>query len=113
MQFAEMLKIETNGKKFEYGTEIPNVIKEWLEEDDHEAFLLIKGQNYEKELKNKITILCSEPVEFFFYKSLIQNCYAYRLWGANHIETFHTDLSPEVIKELLEDKEAMSAAKHV
>ena len=57
MQFAEMLKIETSGTKFKYGTELPNVITEWLEEDFHEAFLLIKGQNYDKDLKNKITIL--------------------------------------------------------
>ena len=48
MQFAEMLKIETSGTKFKYGTELPNVITEWLEEDFHEAFLLIKGQNYDK-----------------------------------------------------------------
>ena len=80
MQFTEMLKIDTAGTKFKYGTEIPNVITEWLEEDFHEAFLLIKGQNYDKELKNKITPLGFKTVAMF-YKSLIHQCYSYRLGG--------------------------------
>ena len=112
MQFSEMLKIDTAGTKFKYGTEIPNVITEWLEEDFHEAFLLIKGQNYDKELKNKITILGFKTVAMF-YKSLIQKCYAYRLGGEHHMDTFHTDLSLEVVKELLEDKEDMTAAENM
>ena len=109
IQFAKMIKVEVQGiPNFKYGSEIPDSVLEWLDETWQEAFLLTRGQNYEKALKQ-----VSESIGFntiaLFYKALIKSCYAYRLGGEQKLDTFHVHLPIEVVRELLDDKEAMEA----
>ena len=107
IQYAKMIKAEVQGiPNFKYGSEIPEVIHEWLDETWQEAFLLTRGQNYEKDLKQ-----VSERIGFntiaLFYKALIQSCYVYRLGGEHKLDTFHVHLSMEEVGDLIADKEAM------
>ena len=92
IQYAKMIKAEVQGiPNFKYGSEIPEVIHEWLDETWQEAFLLTRGQNYEKDLKQ-----VSERIGFntiaLFYKTLIKSCYVYRLDGQKQIR--HLPCSP-------------------
>ena len=107
IQYAKMIEAEVQGiPNFKYGSEIPDSVLEWLDETWQEAFLLTRGQNYEKALKQ-----VSESIGFntiaLFYKALIKSCYAYRLGGEQKLDTFHVHLPIEVVRDLLDDKEAI------
>ena len=98
-----MMNIEVQGLKFKWGGEIPEKVKEWLDEAWYEAFKLPRGQNYEKALGPTVKQLGFSKVADFF-KALIQKCYSLRLGGEHNMHTFHTDLSIDIVRELLADK---------
>ena len=103
IQFSKMMNIEVQGLKFKWGGEIPEKVKEWLDEAWYEAFKLLRGQNYEKALGPTVKQLGFSKIADFF-KALIRKCYSLRLGGEHNMHTFHTDLSIDIVRELLADK---------
>ena len=57
IQFSKMMKAEVAGTSFKWGGAIPACVLEWLDEEWQEAFLLLRGQNYEKPLKQVLLLL--------------------------------------------------------
>ena len=103
IQFAKMMKSEVQGLNFKWGGEIPEKVKEWLDEDWHEAFKLLRGQNYDRGLVPILKQLGFTQITDFF-KAMMQRCYSLRLGGEHNMNTFHTNLSIDILRELLADK---------
>ena len=103
IQFAKMMKSEVQGLSFKWGGEIPEKVKEWLDSAWYEAFKLLRGQNYDKGLGPIVKEIGFSKISDFF-KSMIQKCYSLRLGGEHKMNTFHTNLSVNILRELLADK---------